>query len=66
VGAQKMQQAVQVQAVVRDVILGLVVIFVVSSDYFVRRRSRRRAAADLPDDTQAPPISPDSVKEAPA
>lgn len=46
VAAQRMQQAVQVPAVVRDVILGLIVLFVVSSDYFVRKRSKRRAVVE--------------------
>lgn len=59
VAAQKMQQAVQIPAVMRDVILGLVVVFVVSSDYFTRRRARRRAVAEeIPVETVAAPAEP--------
>ena len=59
VAAQKMQQAEQIPAVMRDVILGLVVVFVVSSDYFTRRRARRRAVAEeIPVETVAAPAEP--------
>ncbi|MBN1284775.1 MAG: ABC transporter permease [Anaerolineae bacterium] len=60
VAAQRMQQAVQVPAVVRDVILGLIVLFVVSSDYFVRRRSRQRAVVE-----EAPALDGSAVPELP-
>jgi len=42
VGADKMQRAVQVPASLIQVLLGLVVIFVVSSDIWVRRRASKR------------------------
>ncbi len=46
VGGDKMQRAMQVPQVLVTVILGLVVLFVVSTDYFVRRRARRRVSVD--------------------
>ena len=46
VGADKMQRTVQVPSALIVVLQGLVVLFVVSSDYYVRRRSRRRVADD--------------------
>ncbi|MEZ4719392.1 MAG: ABC transporter permease [Caldilineaceae bacterium] len=46
VGADKMQRTVQVPSALIIVLQGLVVLFVVSSDYYVRRRSRRRVADD--------------------
>jgi simple sugar transport system permease protein len=42
VGADKMQRAVQVPAALIDTLLGLVVLFVVGSDIWVRSRARRR------------------------
>lgn len=42
VGADKMQRAIQVPSALVVVLQGLVVLFVVSSDIYVRRRSRRR------------------------
>jgi simple sugar transport system permease protein len=44
VGADKMQRTVQVPTATAIVLQGLVVVFVVSSDYFVRRWMARRAA----------------------
>ncbi|GAB4439065.1 MAG: ABC transporter permease [Anaerolineae bacterium] len=67
VGAQKMQQAVQIPAVMRDVILGMVVVFVVSSDFFVRRRARRRdMEGDLPGEAETPEAHAEHAREAPA
>ena len=45
VGGDKMQRAVQVPQVLITAMLGLIVIFVVSSEIYVRRRSERRASA---------------------
>jgi simple sugar transport system permease protein len=45
VGGDKMQRAVQIPQVLITAILGLVVLFVVSTDYVVRRRVARRLAA---------------------
>jgi ABC-type uncharacterized transport system permease subunit len=44
VGADKMQRAMQVPSSLVDVLLGLVVLFVVGSQYYARRRAARRAA----------------------
>ncbi len=49
VGADKMQRAVQVPSALAIALQGLVVLFVVSSDLYVRRRARRRVGADGPD-----------------
>jgi simple sugar transport system permease protein len=46
VGGDKMQRAMQVPQVLIQVILGLVVLFVVSTDFFVRRRQNRRVSVD--------------------
>ncbi|MER2598877.1 MAG: ABC transporter permease [Caldilineales bacterium] len=47
VGADKMQRSVQVPNSLVVAVNGLVVLFVVASDYFVKRRARRRVA-DVP------------------
>ena len=44
VGADKMQRTVQVPSSLIVVIEGLIVLFVVASDYFVKKRARRRVA----------------------
>jgi len=46
VGGDKMQRAVQVPQVFVTMLLGLVVVFVVSSDIWSRRRARRRVSVD--------------------
>jgi simple sugar transport system permease protein len=46
VGGDKMQRAVQVPQVLITVILGMVVLFVVSADLWVRRRADRRVSVD--------------------
>lgn len=46
VGGDKMQRAMQIPQVLIVAILGLVVLFVVSTDYFVRRRASRRVSVD--------------------
>lgn len=50
VGADKMQRAVQVPSVLAIALQGLVVLFVVSSDLYVRRRTRRRVGEDGPEE----------------
>jgi len=61
VGGDKMQRAIQTPQVLTQVILGLVVLFVVSTDYFVRRRARKRVSVDsTPEDSspaEAPPAN---------
>jgi simple sugar transport system permease protein len=44
VGADKMQRAMQVPSSLVNVLLGLVVLFVVGSQYYARRRAANRAA----------------------
>ena len=45
VGADKMQRAVQVPSALIQAILGLIVLFVVGSQYWARRRAARRLDA---------------------
>lgn len=47
VGADKMQRAVQVPSSLVDVLLGLIVLFVVGSQYYARKRAARRASATV-------------------
>lgn len=47
VGGDKMQRAMQIPQVLIQAILGLVVLFVVSTDYFARKYERRRATAEV-------------------
>jgi ABC-type uncharacterized transport system permease subunit len=54
VGGDKMQRAVQVPQVLITVILGMVVLFVVSADLWVRRRVNRRVSVD----EETPPKPP--------
>jgi simple sugar transport system permease protein len=44
VGADKMQRAVQVPSSLVNVLLGLIVLFVVGSQYYARKRAARRAS----------------------
>jgi simple sugar transport system permease protein len=60
VGADKMQRAVQVPSALIQAILGLIVLFVVGSQYWARRRAARRldtfavvAATSTPEETAA-------------
>lgn len=46
VGADRMQRAIQVPNAMIVALQGLVVLFVVASDYYVRQRTRRRANVD--------------------
>ena len=52
VGGDKMQRAIQVPQVLITVILGLVVLFVVSADLYVRRRASRRTSWEEPPDSK--------------
>ncbi|MFZ2487515.1 MAG: ABC transporter permease [Anaerolineae bacterium] len=58
VGADKMQRTVQVPSSLVVAVNGLIVLFVVASDYFVRRRSRRRVV-ETP--SMSEPIAPLAV-----
>ncbi len=55
VGADKMQRSVQVPNSLVIAIEGLIVLFVVASDYFVRRRARRRGIQVSETATSGPP-----------
>jgi simple sugar transport system permease protein len=56
VGGDKMQRAVQIPQVLVTALLGLVVLFVVSSEIWSRRRASRRVAAAAEEPT-APEVS---------
>lgn len=60
VGAQKMQRDLGIPASLITAINGLVVMFVVSAQYFVRRRARRRAVVkpDAPEPVRPLAVSP--------
>jgi ABC-type uncharacterized transport system permease subunit len=47
VGGNKLQRVVQVPTSLITALIGLVIVFVVGSDIFVRRRSRRRVAVSV-------------------
>ncbi len=49
VGGNKLQRDVQVPSALITALIGLVIVFVVSSDVFVRRRALRRVAAPVAD-----------------
>ena len=55
VGADKMQRTVQVPSSLVVAVNGLIVLFVVASDYFVRRRARRRGRNVSDTETSGPP-----------
>ena len=57
VGADKMQRTVQVPSALIIALQGLVVLFVVASDIYIRRRSRRRV--DTGGDAMPEPVAPD-------
>jgi simple sugar transport system permease protein len=58
VGADKMQRTVQVPSSLVVAINGLIVLFVVASDYFVRQRARRRGRRVDEMETSGPPTQP--------
>ena len=60
VGADKMQRAVQVPSALAIALQGLVVLFVVSSDLYVRRRTRRRVGENGSDE---PPVAVGEIRE---
>ncbi len=60
VGANKMQRVVQVPSALVTALNGLVVVFVVGSEFWRRRRQRRRLASAKQDD-ESPPL-PDEEK----
>ena len=48
-GGNKLQRDVQVPSALITALIGMVIVFVVSSDIFVRRRTRRRVSASVSD-----------------
>jgi simple sugar transport system permease protein len=64
VGANKMQRVVQIPSALITVINGLVVVFVVSSEIWRRRRQRRRLAAIPEAETLSKQDQPEVRKEA--
>jgi len=62
VGANKMQRVVQVPSALVIALNGLVVVFVVSSEFWRRRRQRRRLANAKTDETP-PPTDADNQKQ---
>ena len=54
VGANKMQRVMQVPSALITTLNGLVVIFVVSSEYFQRRRQKRRISSTENDEGESP------------
>ncbi len=62
VGADKMQRTMQVPSATVTALQGLIVIFVVSSDIFVRRYNARRSARTA---TVAPPTAPELSQPTP-
>ncbi len=61
VGGDKMQRATQIPQVLIQAILGLVVLLVITTDYFVRKRTNRRIALDS--ETTEPPAPSNSAVE---
>ncbi len=53
VGGNKLQRDVQVPSALITALIGLVIVFVVSSDIFVRRRARRRVAVSVAETASA-------------
>jgi simple sugar transport system permease protein len=54
VGAQKLQRTIQVSSSLITTINGLVVVFVVSSQYFIRQRAKRRVSVASESETSQP------------
>ncbi len=65
VGANKMQRIVQIPSALITALNGLVVIFVVSSEIWRKRRQRRRLSRDENDDAPSPPSDADDIKVSP-
>ena len=64
VGGDKMQRAIQVPQVLVTVLLGMVVLFVVSSEIVVRRRTERKVSVGS--SPASPPSTPTATAEAAA
>ena len=57
VGGDKMQRAMQVPQVMITAILGLIILFVVSTDYIVRKRQAKRVKIATPDEAAQEEVS---------
>lgn len=67
VGANKMQRVVQIPSALITALNGLVVVFVVSSDFWRKRRQRQRLAQANKDDREESNLdTPSNIEEAPA
>jgi simple sugar transport system permease protein len=66
VGGDKMQRAMQIPQVLITVILGLVVLFVVSADIWVKRRATRRVSVEEPASPADPDPPPSNIPPAEA
>jgi simple sugar transport system permease protein len=62
VGGDKMQRAMQIPQVLIVAILGLVVLFVITTDYFVRKRTNRRVALAVAAETAPSPAPAPTVE----
>ncbi|MBT3313999.1 MAG: ABC transporter permease [Anaerolineae bacterium] len=66
VGANKMQRAVQIPSALIGALNGLVVIFVVGSEIWRRKRQKvRLSAEDSEDENKSPPLEPDTSTDIP-
>lgn len=66
VGANKMQRVVQIPSALITALNGLVVVFVVSSEFWRKRRQRERLAITNKNDQEKPTLNtPSSVEETP-
>jgi simple sugar transport system permease protein len=63
VGANKMQRVVQVPSALVTTLNGLVVVFVVSSEIWRRRRQRKRMAVQVLTEEESPPDGENETKE---
>ena len=57
VGGDKMQRAMQVPQVMITAVLGLIILFVVSTDYIVRKRQAKRIKIATPDEAPQEEVS---------
>ncbi len=62
VGGDKMQRVMQIPQVMIIAVLGLIILFVVSTDYIVRKRQARRVSTDAPNANAT--ISEEQTEEA--
>jgi simple sugar transport system permease protein len=61
VGGDKMQRATQIPQVLITAILGLVVLFVITTDYFIRKRTNRRIAEQT-ESLETTEVDPEAIQ----